>query len=178
MQLMERKDWKEGRPRLPFNFTPAGVVEWARPCDQPAYITKPKGNSVRRSAGIAYERKCQKAFEERWENYLGGQWFEFKRLGEDRLRYCQPDGLMFWPLQGQITIVEFKLQHTEAAWWQTRLLYHPVLLKVFPPDMWQYGFCEVVKWFDPDVYFPGRFMKATDVSMVNSGQFGVHIFKP
>lgn len=96
----------------------------------------------------------------------------------DKPRWCQPDGLLFLPYIGQITIVECKLQHTSDAYWQLRWLYLPVIAKAFPATEWNYGVCEVVKWYDPAVHFPERVKLRKDVRSTKPNEFGVHIWKP
>lgn len=92
--------------------------------------------------------------------------------------YCQPDGLDFDFDKGLITIVEFKLQHTSNAWWQTRELYEPVVRKIFPSSLWEIAIVEIVKWFDPDAAFPERynFVKDLSFSTVKPNEFHLHIW--
>lgn len=107
--------------------------------------------------------------------YLPSPWFRFRSSGARSDRWCQPDGLLFQPLERILTIVEVKLQHTSDAWWQTNQLYAPVVARVFPPDLWTYNIVEVVKWFDPSVYFPWAFRRCAHLSLLPVNTFGVHI---
>ena len=110
--------------------------------------------------------------------YVPSPWFTFGELGNSRPRWCQPDGLLFQVADLLITIVEVKLQHTPDAWWQTKQLYLPVLARAFPPNLWEYNICEVVKWYDPAIVFPEAHRLAASPLILAPGQFGVHILKP
>lgn len=110
--------------------------------------------------------------------YVPSPWFIFKEVGIDRPRWCQPDGLLILPYTGQVTIVECKLQHTVDAWWQLKWLYMPVIVKAFPHDLWNYGLCEVVKWYDPATTFPEKVKMRPTLESVRPNEFGVHILKP
>ena len=92
--------------------------------------------------------------------------------------WCQPDGLDIDIRRGLITIVEFKLQHTSAAWWQTRQLYEPVVKAVFGAAQWAFSIVEIVKWFDPDTAFPERFSFIPSLADARPGAFHVHIWNP
>lgn len=107
--------------------------------------------------------------------YLPSPWLRF--FADGKWRWCQPDGVLFVPGAGRIVIVEIKYQHTPDAWWQVRHLYQPVLEHIFPPSLWEYEVCEVVKWFDPHVAFPERVVLANEVDMLHK-DFKVHIWKP
>ena len=107
--------------------------------------------------------------------YVASPWFLFKEAGRETPRWCQPDGLLFLPYSGQIIIVECKLKHTSDAWWQLKMLYLPVIAKAFPEHLWKYGLCEVVRWYDPDVFFPEAIRLIPDVAKVGPKDFGVHI---
>lgn len=164
----------------PNNFAPAGVVEWVRHSPTfPPFLNGKKKSRGRRRAGEIYEAKTQKVLAEEFGGfYVPSPWFQFKSSGHERVRWCQPDGLLFDPLGGRITIVEVKLQHTAAAWWQVKLLYHPVLAHFFPPSLWDYAFVEVVKWFDRDTLFPERVQLLPHIALAEVNRFGVHILKP
>ncbi|MAH46428.1 hypothetical protein CMI37_11390 [Candidatus Pacearchaeota archaeon] len=133
---------------------------------------------------MRYERKAQAYVDEAAAgNYVPSPWLRFlSRVSESNteteLRWCQPDGVLIDIFTGQITIVEFKLQHTSEAWFQTRQLYEPVLQSIFPTGLWAYSVVEIVCWMDPDVAFPERFSFLPDINEARPGQFHVHIWNP
>lgn len=140
---------------------------------------RPQKRRGRRRAGERYELKVQSELSLQYDwNYVPSPWFYFLEAGGDRPRWCQPDGLLIQPLHATITIVEVKLQHTSDAWWQIKQLYLPVVAAAFPPDLWTYNFCEVVKWHDPAVSFPEPYRLVPDVLALGEGQFGCHILNP
>lgn len=73
-------------------------------------------------------------------------------------------------------VVEYKLQHTPLAWWQTRQKYLPVLSQIFPLDLWEFAAVEVVQWFDPHTPFPEPIDMLEDVISASPQKFGVHIW--
>ena len=91
---------------------------------------------------------------------------------------CQPDGLLIDIPEGRITIIEIKLQHTPAAWWQLEMLYAPVLSSLFAGGKFDFCLVEAVKWLDPSVPFPVTFQKLPDITFAEPGRFGVHICNP
>lgn len=130
----------------------------------------------RRAEGVRYEAAVQAYLTDQYgPNYLAGPWIKF--MDQGRLRWCQPDGLLFDCPRGSITIVEVKYQHTPDAWWQVRHLYGVVLASMFPADCWSFSACEVVKWYDPAISFPERVVLARTVDMATPF-FKVHIWKP
>lgn len=144
---------------------------WAKPL--------PKGANDRRQAGVRYERRCQEHFLSRFGDfYVPGPWFIFKEFGQEKQRWCQPDGLLFDVRARRIYLLEFKLAHTSDAWWQLNHLYLPVVAKAFPPDLWDYITIEVCRWFDPDTKTPEKPKMKPDILMAEPGEFAVHIFKP
>jgi len=164
----------------PARFRPAGVVQWAAysPIPPPFIHERPrrKGN---RGLGQKYEDQAQTFFSEEFGSfYIPSPWFRFRASGSEKTRWCQPDGLIFQPVHLTITIVEIKLRHTADAWWQTQRLYLPVISNLFPPSLWAYNICEVVKWYDPAVAFPERHRLAASPLVLNPNEFGVHIYKP
>src|SRR5574343_230988 len=124
----------------PTNFIPAGVLEWVRHSTvSPPFIFKGRRATGRRRSGEVYERKVQAWLEGEFEGrYVPSPWFYFKAVGQEKVRWCQPDGLLFDPHSGLLTIVEVKLQHTAAAWWQVKLLYFKAVGQ------------EKVRWCQPD----------------------------
>ena len=164
----------------PRHFNPAGVVTFAELADQPSFIPdRGRRRSARKRLGVKYEAKVQEYLEASVpEAYVASPWLRFGASGEPRLRYCQPDGLLFRFDLGLITIVEIKYQHTALSWWQTRQLYEPVLRHLFPLRLWKFSVLEIVKWFDPDVHFPEEIHLVRDPQKPIHNGFGVHIWKP
>jgi len=173
--LVERK--KSGLP--PRRFRPAGVVEWVEYSPvQPPFVHEQKRKG-KRAEGIRYEKRVHEAFEGSLDGmYVASPWFRFKEVGVDKVRWCQPDALLFDFKEGKITIVECKLQHTADAWWQLRWLYLPIVAKAFPGDSWKICLVEVVKWYDCATAFPEEVKMTADITRVRLGEFGVHICKP
>ena len=165
----------------PRNFNPAGVVQEAALASRPPpFISVPRKSRGKKAEGMRYERAAQQHFDAAYGDfYVPSPWFCFSSVHtRDKYRYCQPDGLLFDPRRGVLTIIEFKLKHTPNAWWQTRHLYQPVVQKLFPSDLWTISICEVVKWLDPHTTFPERFNYAHSPLDVPPGGFGVHVLKP
>lgn len=160
--------------RPPADFRSADQVEWARFCNPPP-IERRRYTGNRR-LGVAYEAKAQAHFSERYGcRYLANPWMLYSTGG--RQRWCQPDGLLFNPKAGAITIFEMKYQHTALAWWQVMRLYLPVLKAAFPPELWRYHFCEIVKWFDVATPFPVPVSLAAQPEALRD-VFTVHIWTP
>ena len=127
---------------------------------------------------MRYEAKAQEYFSDLYEEYyLPSPWIRFKEAGNDKIRWCQPDGLLFSPFTGKVTLIEFKLQHTAEAYWQTKYLYLPVISYLWPPAIWRYSIVEVVRWFDADTAFPERVQMLPDVLAADTKGIGVHIWK-
>ena len=84
--------------------------------------------------------------------YVQSPWFQYQEVDEPRIRFCQPDGLLYWANLKRVAIIEIKLRHTEKAWWQLRRKYGPILHYVFP---WmEIAYVELVQWFDMAIPFP------------------------
>lgn len=128
--------------------------------------------------GIKYEEKVQQHLLSSFEDfYLPSPWLHFREEGEEQFRWCQPDGLLIDALKGVIHIIEIKYSHTSDAWWQVKKLYLPVLSKIFPKEIWRFECGEVVKWYDPDIFFPES-VQLVNSPMKSSNAFKVHIFNP
>jgi hypothetical protein len=163
----------------PRHFKPAGVVETVQHSQTPPPFIRETKRKGRRGQGIRYEKKGQEHLSELYGDfYVPSPWFYFYELGVNKPRWCQPDGLLFQPYLGRITIVEFKLQHTADAWWQLRWLYLPVVSKAFSGDLWDFSLCEVTKWYDPATLFPEKPRLREEITMTEPGEIGVHIWKP
>jgi len=108
--------------------------------------------------------------------YVPSPWFQYQDSAEQRVRYCQPDGLLFDSRLQRLVIVEVKLKHTEKAWWQLRHKYGPILKEVYP---WMdIAFCEVVQWFDISIPFPELIDLRPRVNLARPGAIQVTIWKP
>lgn len=139
------------------------------------------GSRVRgvRRVGQIYESRAQEHFRTLYEErYLESPWLLFRTAREPNWQYCQPDGLLFLPEKLSIVVVEFKLRHTAAAYWQMQNLYVPVLQKIFEGRKWKFRRLEVVRWFDCNEYFPCDVILVEDPLLVPGRNVGVHIWKP
>ena len=94
------------------------------------------------------------------------------------VRWVQPDGLLIRPLDGVVTIVEFKLKHTPQAWFQLQELYRPVVEWLFPKDLWTTRMAEVVRWYDAATFFPGAHRLRPRLEEVGENEVGVLIWSP
>ena len=179
MRKLSRKQFLQSKYcPPPSGFRPAGEVDFALFSLDPPLFMKTSTVKGRRADGIRYETKAQeKVLQSRADTYASSPWFRFRSKGCARFYYCQPDGLDFDINRGLITIVEFKLQHTSNAWWQTRKLYEPVVKYVFG-DIWEYAVIEIVKWYDPHTSFPENIRLTPDLSFKNilPGKFHLHIW--
>lgn len=143
--------------------------------ETPSFIKGTEKRKGRRAQGIRYERRGHEEFLQRYPGYLPSPWFRFyDREGE---KWCQVDGLLVNPWQGQITIVEFKYQHTEGAHLQLFGIYLPVVSVLFA-GLYKIACCEVVKWFDPAIVCPAAPFLCKDPSVAPVGRFNVHIWRP
>lgn len=158
----------------PQGFKPAGRVLAAEFALPPAL--RKRRYTGRRLEGIRYERRAQEHLADFYgDRYLPSPWLRFFTGGQ--WRWCQPDAILIDLEHGRITIVEIKYQHTPDAWWQVRQLYQPVLSAMFPPELWSFEACEVVKWYDPNTLFPEKTVLAQEPGLEHSS-FKVHIWRP
>lgn len=114
-------------------------------------------------------------FGERYPGYVRSPWFCF--VDREGTKWCQPDGLLVNPWQGQISVIECKYQHTEAAFHQLFGVYLPVVQHLFG-GLYKVALVEVVKWFDPVVLCPQPPALCRDPATAAVGRFNVHIWKP
>jgi hypothetical protein len=137
----------------------------------------PRPRGLRRK-GVLFEREVQKVLCAAGQGlYFPSPWIIYRTAAEPaRDCWCQPDGLLFRPIRGQIYIIECKLSHTAEAWWQLREVYEPVLSAMFPKNLWDLRFVEVVRWYNPDVWFPGRHYLRKRITQVERGETGVVIW--
>ncbi len=156
-----------------------GDVGWAGLAEVPPPFAndrkKPKG---RKGLGVRYEKKVQALLGDKYgAHYLPSPWINYNDRTAGRPRWCQPDGLLILPEKSEIIICEVKYSHTEAAWWQLRQKYLPVLGKVFGKG-WVFKCCEIVRWYDVATMFPGDIKLISDVEKCPVRGVGVHICKP
>jgi hypothetical protein len=126
----------------------------------------------RKLQGVKYETAGHKHFAELFGGtYSPSPWFQICDV--HGTRFCQPDGIVLF--DSSLLVVEFKYQHTPAAWEQLRLLYQPVVEHVYrrPATV-----LEVVKWYDCAVAFPEPVCLVPDPVKWAEKGFGVHIWKP
>lgn len=164
--------------RPPTKFLPARDVTAVKVMEKaPSFIVRTKAKGKRR-AGLIYEDKAITYLGEKSDFFFPGPWLAFTARGSQRVRWCQPDGIIFDFVQGRITIVEVKLRHTVQAWWQLRQLYEPVVRKLFEAAEAKFSVLEVTQSIDPHLAFPEHFHFARDPAAVRDGAFGVHIYNP
>lgn len=182
-------------------FIPAGEVTYAQLLPvhtEPRFITlekeKRKANSFTKQQreGLRYEKKAieylngllEKHNKARSDGDGSGKyslhasrWIMFKntKSNESEIRFCQPDAFFIDEENKKIILFEIKLQHTQTAWAQIRLLYEPVLRFIFPG--FQLAAIELCKWLDPHSSFPEQYFYTEDVFSAEEGKFGIHLFK-
>jgi hypothetical protein len=163
----------------PLDFIPVQVCEWAELADlQPEFIHRPIRRG-RRLQGIKYEAAGQVWLRHQYGTaYVGGQWIRFRADGQGKTRWCQTDGILVDAEHKVLTIIEFKYQHTENAWWQLFRLYKPVVEKLFSGRGFRVKCLEICKWFDPAIRAPQAPVLCQNIGAVQEGEFGVHIWKP
>lgn len=164
---------------LPLDFLPVQVCDWAELVDeQPEFIHRPIRRG-RRLHGIKYEAAGQVWLLGKYgEAYTPSQWIRFKADGQGKVRWCQPDGILVDAAHRLLTIVEFKYQHTDIAWWQLFRLYRPVMERLFSGRGFSMRCLEICKWYDPATVTPQKPTLCKTVEAVQPGEFGVHIWKP
>lgn len=150
---------------------PVRELQWAVPSNPPSFALKPRRSRGRKQRGIKYEAAGQKHLAALLSGYLPGPWFHF--CDAHGSRYCQPDGLVIF--DDRVLIVEFKYQHTPDAWAQLRLLYQPVVERVYRRAS---TVLEVVKWYDCAVAFPEPVRLVESPVNWRGSEFGVHIWRP
>lgn len=172
------------QPRV---FRPAGEVTHAAFLSQPPLFTIASSGAGARltksqKEGLRYEKRVQEHLRRLCKrdvslSLLCNPWvlYHNRSNGPTASCFCQPDCLL---LQGgKVTIVECKLSHTNDSWQQLRLLYEPVLRKIYPKGT-EFALLEVCKWFDPHTAYTETFYYCEDILTAESGKLGIHIYKP
>jgi hypothetical protein len=139
----------------------------------PPFIVEHKRKG-KRADGVRYEKKVHREFLERYPGYLPSAWFEY--TDAEGRKWCQPDGLIFDPWRGRLTIIEVKYQHTEKAWEQLFQLYLPVCSALFA-GTYQLACVEVCRWFDCATLCPETPSMCDEPNRARPGRFNVHIFR-
>lgn len=130
-----------------------------------------------RRKGVKYEERAHKYIKSIYgDAYIQSPWFQYQEKEEVRVRYCQPDGLLYDYKLRRVVIVEIKLRHTEKAWWQLRHKYGPIIHCVFP---WiEIAYVEFVQWFDVGIPFPEAVNLRPAIRMAKPNEIQVTIWKP
>lgn len=163
----------------PEKLRPANGVIWSEIAQHPPSFVR-RASSGRRKLGVQYEDRVHlhiQAGLDQHQLYWAGPWIRFLCQGEERSRWCQPDGLHFDLKSGLLTVVEMKYTHTSDAWWWVQQLYLPVVRSLFPSNLWTYRRCEVVHTYDPATRFPEQVTRIRRLSELDSKHFGVMILK-
>lgn len=131
----------------------------------------------KKRAGLLYEKAVLEALEERFGPLFSPKpWLAFRRpIGE--WHWCQPDGLLFDPQAGLLTIVEVKYTHTPRAYFQLWEMYKPVLERLFPVTLWRYRLIEICKKYTV-IPFPGPFRIMTELNDEIGNETGVYVWTP
>lgn len=144
--------------------------------EPPAFAANPPRLRGVRGKGIKYESQVQTHLRERFgELYLPSPWIYFYDA-QKKLRYCQPDGILFDFHKGRITICEIKLRHTPQAWYQLYEIYKPLIQHMFPMHLWSVRCLEICRWFDMSTAMPGPYQLRTNVEDCGADIMGVHIY--
>ena len=162
----------------PSNFKEVKDILWCVLCERAPGFKRSVTRSGRRLSGIKYEKRAHEHFQTMYgDMYVRSPWLMFREVDEKQVRYAQPDALLFDFTFGTITIVEYKYQHCELAWWQMHRLYKPLLQHLFGSH-WEIKTIEVVKWYDPATHFPDRVQLCPALDSAPKVGTGVHIWKP
>ena len=160
-------------PRKLSKFLAATGVYSVRILDeQPSFITRKKPVGAKAN-GVRYERKALDKLESiapsegKW---VRSPWIEF--CDQSGKRWCQPDAFF---MGSQNIVFEIKYKHCAEAWFQLWRLYVPVL-----EHLYGVPFCgvEVVKWLDPAIQFPERFLMLREPFQPQPKVTGIHVWNP
>lgn len=164
-------------------FKPAGVVTGATFLSSPPLFTStPVHHTKAQKLGLRYEKRVQGYLQKLVAgrndvSVLFGPWvlYHNRSNGPTAANFCQPDMVI---IEGsKVTIVECKLQHTNDSWHQLRLLYEPVLKKIYGSSC-KIALVEICKWYDPHTYYAESFYYCENILEAEVGKLGMHIYKP
>lgn len=159
-------------------FTPITHCDWAEFSADPPQFLRPTKRRGKRLQGIRYENRAREAFTARFgTDFMPSQWVRY-RAADGRIRWCQTDGVLLSREHHRLTIIEFKYNHTDLAWWQLFRLYRPVLERLFEGYGYEFRCVEVCQWFDPATRCTARPILCEDVANVMIDGFNVHIWNP
>lgn len=163
-------------PLQPRGFAGVQDLGWVRlEACAPTFAARKVRVQGARALGIKYEKQVHEEFLRRFpRHYLPSPWFKFQ--DSRGLRWCQPDGLLIDPGQGQIVIIEVKHSHTGEAWWKLQHMYLPVVRQFFGQE-WSYRCLEVVRYYDPETIFPLAKLCEHVHLAPTLPHIGVHIWK-
>lgn len=128
------------------------------------------GHSAAHKRGLAYEQSVFELLEATFGNaFMPNPWLWFR---DNRgYRRCQPDGLLFFP--GRVVIVEVKLSHVAAAYWQLRRLYAPVIEHLCPQR--KIELLEITRSYDPAVALPELVGLVDDLFSIETSPLGTQM---
>lgn len=160
----------------PRGFRPAGSVADVRWEPEGPFKRKRRLRGSR-GRGVAYERKVLDELRTRYPGALvASPWFRYREQGSSEWHWCQPDALLVDAVERLVILVEVKLSHTVQAYWQTKLLYEPVLRWLFIPGAWSLATLEITRWYDPSVPFPFRPVMTPEPTQAPPDMFSVWIW--
>jgi hypothetical protein len=165
---------------------PAGVVTSACFLEKSPLFTTVSGiKSKAQKDGLRYERRTQDYVAKLARlapsgadiDVLLNPWllYHTRNDGPTVALFCQPDILLV--SEGKVTIIEVKLSHTNDSYEQMRLVYEPVLKKVYPQGT-EFALLEICKWYDPHTRYAEQFYYCENPLEAVSGKLGIHIYKP
>src|SRR3990172_5908545 len=155
-------------------------VSWAAFASRaPAFTYRRRKPTAAQLAGLRFEREALSFLCSVYPGFFVPRpWFRYMVTGENELRWCQPDGLLFSPRSGVLTIVEIKIRHTNDAWQKLSGLYASVVQALFPSQLWQVALCEFTRMFDCAVACSAQPKLYEKIDQVCPGEFGVVTWKP
>jgi hypothetical protein len=155
---------------------PVGGLRFVRmQHEAPPFIAEERRRG-KRAQGLLYEARVHEEFGRRYPGYIPSMWFSYGDAESDE-KWCQTDGLIIDPWKGRIVIVEVKLSHCAAAFYQLFKTYLPVMRELFG-GTYTFACVEVVRWFDCATLVPKIPTLCKEVEHARENQFNVHIWRP
>jgi hypothetical protein len=143
---------------------------------------KPQTRRGPKKKGLKYQRQVQEKLGTIYEGaFTPGQWFRYYVRERRKPQFCELDGLLEFPELSLVVIVEIKLVHTAAAYFQLTNLYRPVLqtfLRGAGDESTQIALLELVRWYDPSREFPCVPVKLENIEEASPRDFNVRIWNP